>query len=103
MAKPKFTPGPWKILPEECDKPYIRVRGTVLGARYKVANVVTPVYEGVHEREAVETRANANLIASAPDLYDALDGVRQWLELGDYEDSFMAPIISALKKARGQV
>ena len=68
----KHTPGPWRILPEECDKPYIRVRGTVLGARYKVANVIPPSYEGVHEREAEETRANARLIAAAPKMYALL-------------------------------
>lgn len=68
----KHTPGPWKVLPEECDRPYVRVRGTVLGERYKVANVVTPVYDGVHGREAEETRANARLIAAAPELLKAL-------------------------------
>lgn len=66
----QHTPGPWVALPEECDKPYIRIRGTSLGHRYKVANVLTPVYDGVHEREAKETRANARLIASSPRMYD---------------------------------
>lgn len=60
----KHTPEPWKILPEECDKPYIRIRGTILGGRYKIANVITPVYEGVHEREAEETRENARRIVA---------------------------------------
>lgn len=68
----QHTPGPWRVLPEECDKPYIRVRGSALGSRYKVANVLTPIYDGVHEREAAETRANARLIAAAPDLLAAL-------------------------------
>lgn len=67
------TRGPWQVLPEEVDKPYIRIRGTVLGGRYRVANVLTPTYEGVHEREAVETRANARLIAAAPYLFAELD------------------------------
>lgn len=66
------TPGPWRVLPEEADRPYIRIRGTVLGGRYKVANVPTPVYDGVAEREVEETRANAHLIAAAPELLDAL-------------------------------
>ncbi len=66
------TTGPWRTLPEECDKPYIRVRGTALGGRYKVANVLTPAYEGVNSREAEETRANARLIAAAPKLLEAL-------------------------------
>lgn len=60
----KHTAEPWVILPEECDKPYIRIRGTILGGRYKIANVITPVYEGVHEREADETRENARRIVA---------------------------------------
>lgn len=73
MSNAQHTPGPWEAKPEECDKPYIRVRGTVLGSRFKVANVLTPVYEGVHHREAEETRANARLIAEAPELLEALE------------------------------
>lgn len=68
------TPGPWRVLPEEVDKDYLRIRGTNLGLRYKIANVVTPSYPGVHEREAAETRANARLIALAPKMLEAL----QW-------------------------
>jgi len=70
-----FTPGPWRTLPEECDRPYIRVRGTSLGARYKVANVLTPTYANVHPREADETRANARLIAAAPEMLAALQAL----------------------------
>jgi hypothetical protein len=69
----KHTPGPWAALPEECDRAYIRIRGQKLGCRYKVANVLTLVYEGVHEREAEETRANARLIAASPELLEALE------------------------------
>lgn len=78
----QHTPGPWVALPEEVDKPYIRVRGTRLGGRYKIANVVTPVYEGVHEKEAEETRANARLIAAAPELLVALQEAEN--ALADY-------------------
>lgn len=71
------TPGPWRKLPEEVDKPYIRIRGTMLGGRYKVANVLTPVYEGVPEREAKETRANAALIEDAPLLLAEVDRLQK--------------------------
>lgn len=71
----RHTEGPWAFLPEECDKPYIRIRGTVLGGRYKICNVLTPVYDGVHDREALETRANARLIASAPKLLSVLEQI----------------------------
>ena len=79
-TEPKHTTGLWQTLPEECDKPYIRVRGTMLGGRYKIANVLTPIYEGVHHREVEETRCNARLIAAAPDLLAALLLCRgQWV------------------------
>ena len=71
----KGTLGPWIMLQEEVDKPYIRIRGTRLGGRFKVANVLTPVYEGVHEREAKETRANAHLISTSPRLLSALQNL----------------------------
>jgi len=64
MSKAQHTQGPWKILPEECTKPYIRIRGTVLGGRYKVANVLAPAYEGVPDREREETVANARRIVA---------------------------------------
>jgi hypothetical protein len=72
MSKQAHTRGPWQQLPEEVDKSYIRIRGTQLGRRYKVANVLTPTYEGAPEQEAEQTRANAHLIAAAPDLLQAL-------------------------------
>lgn len=72
MKEFKGTPGPWEIKQEEVDRPYIRIRGTRLGGRFKVANVLSPDYDGVHHREVDETRANARLIAAAPELLKAL-------------------------------
>lgn len=75
MKEFKGTLGPWQALPEEVDKPYIRIRGTRIGGRFKIANILTPVYENVHEREADETRCNAQLIAASPDLLAALQSL----------------------------
>jgi len=96
--KTKHTPGPWETKPEECDKPYIRIRGTRLGSRYKVANAITPVYDGVGAREAEETRANARLIAAAPELLEALRGL---MKLD--EDLCSEGAIEALDKARAAI
>ena len=76
----QHTPGPWAMLSEETDKPYIRIRGTKLGDRYKIANVLTPVYDGSLERETEETRANARLIAAAPDLLKTLSKTLKTIE-----------------------
>lgn len=89
------TPGPWHVLPEECDKSYIRIRGTRLGGRYKIANVLTPTYDGVDSLEAEETRANACLISAAPDLLEACERLLRecvWA-------SIRAEIVTAVAKA----
>ena len=70
-----YSKGPWEIKPEEVDKPYIRIRGTRLGGRFKIANVLTPIHEGDHPIEADETRHNARLIAAAPELFELLTDI----------------------------
>jgi hypothetical protein len=71
----KHTPGPWRILPEEDDKEYIRIRGTVWGGFYKITNVPKPQDTGhltLNAQNLAEVRANAALIAAAPELLEAL-------------------------------
>lgn len=72
----KHTPGPWTVLPEEADKDYLRIRGTRLGGRYKVANVHMPrLWEShyvLRDRANAESGSNARLIAAAPELLEAL-------------------------------
>lgn len=107
MKEFKGTPGPWEIKPEEVDRPYIRIRGTRLGGRFKVANVLSPDYDGVHHREADETRANARLIASSPRLLellikcmDALEEVSSQQWCGPIIDEARAEIAKALGESQ---
>lgn len=105
MSAAVHTLGPWTVMPEEVDKAYIRIRGTKLGGRYKIANVITPIYDGADGSEAEETRANARLIAAAPELLAAL----QYL-LADAEcfakhlrnSDCVAPARAAIAKATGE-
>ena len=68
MTTQKHTPGPWAVRP-------LMGRPLVYKDREPVAEVSIPSSyflpkKGSEERETV--KANANLIAAAPDLYDAL-------------------------------
>ena len=80
MNKFKGTPGPWKCLREGVNNHYIRISSTKVGERFAVANVLIPLYDDVHEREAKETRANARLIAAAPELLEALQMALEWID-----------------------
>ncbi len=67
----KHTPGPWEVLPEEPDKDYIRVRGTVLGGKYKIADIPF-VRSAVWVYDLEEARKNAKLVADCPELLDTM-------------------------------
>lgn len=96
---PRFSLGPWQILPEEVNRDYIRIRGTRLGGKYKIANVC-----GMKEAldlDAIETRANANLIAAAPDMYHALiDMIRDADSMGWNVENAKAAIAKAEGKSK---
>ena len=72
MSATKFTRGPYKVMPQEKGVSYMRVRGTRLGCKYKIANCPFDAPECAGEAEA-----NAHLIAAAPELYEALEAAER--------------------------
>ena len=90
--KKLHTPGPWQVLPAESEKDYLRIRGTVLGSRYKVANVHRQSFLAIgpelNDREESESFANAELIADAPELLQALAWMVQQFEGEGYWTHF---------------
>lgn len=98
MSKTKFTPGPWKVIE----------RGIVAVGRFVVAEVIPDPLQ--KENAAIrELKANAHLIAAAPELYKALEGMvigsKLRLMLSDKDilpESPLGIAVAALAKARGE-
>ena len=116
MNEAKLTKGEWSILPIEESKEYIRIRGTGLGGRYKVANVID--LKNHHDksswckREREESKANAHLIAAAPEMYAEIESEIELLKevRGDSHSEYLIALLderiankqSLLAKARGE-
>jgi len=93
------TPGPWVAKESEFPK-VINIHVNVEGS--PIANVATDF----NWRPKEEGKANAQLIAAAPEMYDALKELVDLVEgimLGDYKpDSFtLQPARFAISKAEG--
>ncbi|MHB1419526.1 MAG: hypothetical protein ACYCX4_08020 [Bacillota bacterium] len=99
----EFTPGPWKL-----DKFY----------KANIAEGFSKVIAGVHNGKVVadwpqgtntspqEHHSNANLIAAAPDMYEALEELFNLLEEYQpnwYLNGHYKRALAALQKARGEV
>lgn len=107
--QPKFTPGPWKIRNGFDGESYevypAKVNGESkpnIGVWAELATV------NKHPQPGSTGKANARLIAAAPDMYEALEALQKANGANDFNgwhDSF-APAIekarAALTKARGQ-
>lgn len=96
MNKPKFTPGPWEAIPGNS---MVRVNPLVdqgyLGGLY-IADI---------QLLLPEAEANANLIAAAPEMYEALEKVAEYGDCFAHKTGERNPyrmVMEALKKARGE-
>lgn len=97
MSETKHTPGPWTFStsPQPNGCPIVGARGLM----------VAMLAHSVNEPKQVDTAiANANLIAAAPDMLDALEDVDEWLMDDRYNlpDDVVEKIRAAIKKARGE-
>ena len=85
MSKPKFTKGPWKWQDEE-------EYGIVVHAEH------SPIAMVICE----EDKANATLIAAAPDMYEALILMCNDCTYKSAYECRVCPTGKALRKARGE-
>lgn len=100
--KPKFTPGPWLCChrPESPTIHYIHSdNGSSCIGPFEIATVFESSGDGIQQR------ANAHLIAAAPEMYEALDALIDVIA-GNQKQSLAAATdhaLYALKKARGEL
>ena len=98
----KWTPGPWAAY-EMQNLFQVHPAGVKPGYAERIADVVywTRGHTGPKGNPLSHTaRANAHLIAAAPDLYAALKMAQLWLDVDGRFD--MQAINAALAKARGE-
>ena len=107
MSERKWTPGPWVVY----DFP-----GTYWpGIDAKLTSIITwgefEETNGVQGNSLEEAKANAQLIAAAPDLYEALEQARDTIlelinarnsEAEGSDEDWVGGINAALSKARGE-
>ncbi len=102
MSTHKHTPGPWKATISKS-----RIDGVAVVFRIDCAKRISIVggqsqehlgRDGVHEEEC---RANAQLIAAAPELLEALQIARDYAAFANAEPDDLALIDAALTKATG--
>jgi hypothetical protein len=83
MSNTKHTPGPWTVKHSE-SKTAFNVIGTALGGKYKIARCpyfsTNGMYPETDRRDKAETEANAQLIAAAPELLEALSNYKTVME-----------------------
>lgn len=107
MGDTAFTPGPWVLL--HTDDGHLIRMGTFLQSGRKAPHHEVAYCHGLFidddyptaQDEFAEAEANANLIAAAPDLYEALMAVVR--EFGDSKYPEWVDAIAVLAKARGEV
>lgn len=99
----KHTPGPWIVSEHKAHNGCFQIKSFSKFEHRAFLVTETPSWDGV------EDKANARLIAAAPDLYEAVQGLMLWLmddaieaekngrKIGAYESAR-----AALAKARGE-
>ena len=96
MSK-KFTPGPWTATYDSQLQAAIEIYST----EDRIIVAVLPDRGTIEAMSEIE--ANANLIAAAPDMYEALETIERVAGIGMMEDDpARVKARDALRKARGE-
>jgi hypothetical protein len=103
-----WTPGPWIVV----EAAYGSKEFAWVESQGEGEPVICGVFTRLPGEISVEDRSNVNLIAAAPELYDACDEVRRYLDQmvdkdrdrldRDYGAPPIDALMAALAKARGE-
>lgn len=99
-----YTKGPWEILKK--DNSNINWNSYHIGAYYNEVCIVRGTKNSMVDwlASCLDLEANANLIAAAPELYEALEAINDYWESGNFSrrKDLWDNMRSALAKARGE-
>ena len=106
--KKKHTPGPWEVYhTKKYQDDGTEVLYYEVGQTLDVKNSTSVAYHfwPYSKKNEIEFRANAHLIAAAPDLLEALELAKRTIEAAHHGFSIAAQMVTiraALAKARGE-
>lgn len=92
--KTKHTPGPWKVLEIKNDKELMFI--------VKSEERMIGSFHGFYSDADDKLKADANLLAAAPEMLEALDYAQECIEKGIKSDDFLWQLDALIKKARGE-
>lgn len=115
VVSAKHTPGPWNVRDDGMSYACPIIDAPSVGKGY-FASIATATQRDPHPQHGgwismATAEANACLIAAAPDLLEALEGLKTILlewhddhpeEIGDEEHKYLGKANEAIKKARGE-
>ena len=101
MSEPKFTPGPWgackikhyhpQLIGETC---CVKIGENILELDY--------IGLGHENKDYEQSKANASLIAAAPEMYEKLGDICKVLKMDGRFSTTVSELEKLLKKARGE-
>lgn len=95
----KHTPGRWWVSGEDSDEVHCSIFTKDVGQNVNISLVKPPYVGGIIPAE--QLKANARLIASAPDLLDALQAFPGFTDDATAGDAWLEKMRAAIAKAIG--
>ena len=94
MGMSKFTPGPWSVgVANDTFESDVGIHADDW--------IIADMCNDIREEYGIDQEANANLIAAAPELYEALENALEVMEDG-HQSNAKVMAREALAKARGE-